>query len=486
MSAPFFKGWGRRDFWSRFKVPARALQVPEFEARGRIIGFSEKERQPIVAPSGHSLLQSAAGTGKTVHGASTSLFSLAASYPEKAHLVMDSKDGELAAQCAAMLAAYGRKVAIIDDMGVFAHDNPFRVSINPLGSIIASYKDNRQDLVFASENANQAIIAEPPNDARNQWFRDCPRTIIEFALYVLLKRNPRLATVGAVWQIIANPKMLRKFATIEAEEAEGLLQVMALNVLEMMSHDQFAQHREAALKAMRIFSVGSRLHDTGVDASITHAELIRQGYIIFLVGPQAFMNRLSAYYSLQITAFNDALYSGAGPLLKILDEFTNCPLKSLVEAITTERGYGGENHMIAQSRSEIERRFGKLECETIEENAIVKQWFGFSSFTEAERISRAAGEEHIINHSLSTDDATLRLQHSYQMNKERNLSAARLMSMAPDEQLIWVKHVGFFIAKKLGQHQILPFCDDIAPNRLEGGKLTPDPMIRLNFARHAA
>lgn len=468
-------------FWS---VPATAkLSVPIDPKGRRLIGITKNGGQPIWAPKGHSLLLSSNGGGKTTCGALTWLFSMLSSDPTKSILVFDSKDGELAAQCADMIAATGRKVAIIDDMGIFPADNPHRVSLNPLGAVTSTFAHDKRDLIFASENANFALISEPERDEKNAYWRQEPRTLIEFATYVLMKRNPRLAIPGGVWALLGNPAMLRKFATIEAEEGDGMLKVLALNVLEMIGHEHYAQHRSAALKALRIFADGTRLHHAGADATLTHTDLIAQGYVIFIVGPQAYMNRLGAFYALHILAFNQALYLGAGPLTMILDEFTNAPLKPLVEAMTTLRAFGAELHMIAQSRSEIQRRFGKLECETIEENAIVKQYFGFSSFSEVERISKAIGEEQVINPGLSTDNKELRLQFSYQTGKERNLTPSRLMAMPANEQLIHVKGVGFILALKISQQNIAPYCNLIAPNPLEGGTLPADPKITLTMPK---
>ena len=455
-------------------------QTAPIDPKGRrLIGITKEGGHPIWAPKGHSLLLSANGGGKTTNGAMPWLFSFLSSDPGNAVAVFDSKDGELAWQTADMVAASGRKVAILDDMGIFPADNPHRVSLNPLGAMTSSYAHDPRDLIYASENANFALIPEPERDEKNAYWRHEPRTLIEFCSYVLMKRNARLAIPGGVWALLGNPRMLRKFAMIEADEGDGMLKVLALNVLEMFDHEHFAQHRSAALKALRIFAAGTRLHQAGSSASLTHADLIARGYVIYIVGPQAYMNRLGAYYALHILAFNQALYLGAGKLTQILDEFTNAPLKPLVEALTTLRAFGAELHMIAQSRSEIERRLGKLECETIEENAIVKQYFGFSSFSEAERISKAIGEEQVINPGLSADNNELRLQFSYQTGKERHFTPNKLMAMPAIEQLIHVKGVGFINALKISQQNIAPYCSLIAENPLEGGKLPADPVITL-------
>ena len=192
--------------------------------------------------------------------------------------------------------------------------------------------------------------------------------------------------------MLANPELLRQAVELEAETGEGMVRILALSVRDMMDTEYYPMHREAAVKALRIFALGSKLHTAGIGSETTHFDLIRQRAVIFLVGPQAHMNRLGPLYSLHISCFLDALYRGAGPLTLLNDEFTNTPLRAFVEALTTIRAYGGEVHNIAQSRTEIERKFGKLEAETIDENAIVKQWFGFSSMAEAKRASEAMGE----------------------------------------------------------------------------------------------
>ncbi|MEL7274315.1 MAG: TraM recognition domain-containing protein [Pseudomonadota bacterium] len=394
-------------------------------------------------------------------------------------LALDSKGAELTWQSARMAADAGRKVAVIDDCGELPDDFPHKVKLNPMGSVVGAYQRDKGDLIFASEGVTRSLIPEPEKDERNLYWRDEPRTLIEFAIFALLRRNPKLAIPGGVWALLSDPEMLREFARVEAEEDNGLLQVLGVNVLAMTDQEHFAQHRSAAMRALRIFALSSRLHGAGNEASLTHYDLINQGYVIYLVGPQEHMNRLGPYYALHIMAFNAALYQGAGPLVQLLDEFTNCPLRPMVEAMTTLRAFGAQMHMIAQSRSEIERKFGKLEVETIEENAIVKQYFGFSSFSEAERISKAIGEEQIVNPGVSSDSREARLHFSYQSGKERNLTPASLMAMPQEEQLIHVKGIGFINALKIGQQNIAPWCNLIADNPLEGGRLEPDPWIEL-------
>jgi type IV secretion system protein VirD4 len=301
----------------------------------------------------------------------------------RAVIVNDCKNGEIAAQCADACARFGRKVAIIDGFGVLGKDNPYRVSITPFGGVIAAHKSKNGELIFATETANHALISKPANDARNQYWRDEPRTLQEFAELALLKRHPKLAVPGGVWAMLANSDILLSAAKVEKEEGDEVLSALGAHIVDMAKNNKehFGQHRGSALKSLRIYSAGSPLHHAGVDAEITHAQLLREKYVVFIVGPQRHMARLGAHYALHLQSFVEALLSDAqGQVDFILDEATNAPLKALVSALTTMRGFGGNCHFIVQSRSEIQRAYGEKETATIEENAVIKQWFGFSSF----------------------------------------------------------------------------------------------------------
>ncbi|MDP3197736.1 hypothetical protein [Tabrizicola sp.] len=61
----------------------------------------------------------------------------------------------------------------------------------------------------------------------------------------------------------------------------------------------------------------------------------------------------------------------------------------------------------------------------------------------------------------------------------RWMSPAELMAMPADQQLIHVKGLGFIVARKIGQQQVAPYCHLVAENPIEGGRLTPDPILAL-------
>ncbi|WP_228408524.1 type IV secretory system conjugative DNA transfer family protein [Profundibacter amoris] len=454
----------------------------------RLLGINKKDSRPIFSPKdSHSMLLSAAGGGKTTCGAIPWILSLLAD-TTRAIVVNDCKDGEIARQLAALCQRYGRKVAVIDDFSVLGADCPFRISLSPFGSIFqAAGIEASGELVFAMDNAAHALIPEPPNDAKNQYFRDWPRLLLEFCIYALASRDLHLAVPGGVWSMLADPELLLSAARIAVEEDDANLRALGADILDMERHNKehWGQHRSAALKALRIYSAASPLHNAGRKAALTHEQLLKERYVIFIVGPQRHMARLGPHYALHLQSFTDAVLSGADAKVDfILDEATNAPLKSLISAMTVIRGYGGNLHFIAQSRSEIQRAYSEKETATIEENAIIKQYFGFSSFEECERISRAIGETLTQQHSMGLSSASLDYTSNIGTGKDRLISAERLMRMRPDEQLIHVKNVGWILCNKVAQHQIAPFCHgELADNPLEGPQLPPDPKVSIEIKK---
>jgi len=485
MSAPF--GWmnlfGKRK--PRPFVYAKAKNAAVDPKGRRLLGFTKETHQPIWAPKGHSLTLAANGSGKTTRGLMPWLFSLLASSDRPAILILDSKDGEIAAQCAPMLKELGVPMAVIDDTFVLPPDVYGRIRLNALQSIIQTFEERPLDLVFANDAVTQTAIQEPEKDERNRYWRAWPRLLIEFVIYLLLKRNPALATPGGVWMLLSNPEQMRRFAEIEAVEGTGMLKILAINILGMVGHEHWPQHLQAAQDALRIFSVGTRLHLAGHKANTSHTDLIAKRAVVFLCGGQANIASMGTYYGLHLMSFIRAAYLRAGPLWIGADEFTNAPVKKLVEALTTLRAYQVEVSMLAQSRSEIERKLGRDETRTIEDNSITKQWFGFSSFEEAERVSKAMGDQHAVATAIGGSNDNLKLQTNLSLIKQRWMSAAELMAMPRDEVLLHFKGLGFYVANTVSQQNIAPYCNLIGPNELEGGRLAPDPKITFTLPEEA-
>ncbi|GFE50527.1 hypothetical protein So717_22800 [Roseobacter cerasinus] len=192
------------------------------------------------------------------------------------------------------------------------------------------------------------------------------------------------------------------------------------------------------------------------------------------------MERSGTYMGTHLMSFVDALYAGAGSLKIIADEWTNFPAaKELITRSTTLRAYGGELLMIAQSPSEVIRKFGEQEAQTAEDNSITKQWLGFSNFREARKVSEAMGDEHAVASALGSDNGGFKSNTNLSLIKQRHMTPAELMAMPKEQCLVHIKGIGFMVLNTVSQENIAPYCDLIAENPLEGGRLAPDSKMTL-------
>lgn len=432
-------------------------------------------------PTTSSIIYGATGAAKTTSVVVPAIQSLL-SDNSLALIINDVKDGEIAAQIADMCCKHGRKFGVLDDFQVLGADYPYRYSLNPFGSIVSTNERNQSDLLYSIETAAHAIIPEPQGDSKNQFFRDVPREELDLGIRILLGHRPDMVTPGALYALMSDPDIWKSAVEIAAEEGDPALKSRAQQSIDMRNNDpeHYFQHNRAALTALRIFEPNSTLHNTGSDANITHDQIIDQAFVFCLVQPQRHTARLGTHYALHFNSFMDAQLSGtSGNALYILDELCNAPLKPAIERVTIQRSYGGRSLYIAQSRIDIERKYGVKETAILEENCPVKQWLSFTNFEEAERVSRAMGEEQNVSHSIGGNSDKLDLNENYNTGKERILTATELMNLDPTHQIIHVKNVGFIHCRKLFQNEIAPYCYDLAINPLEGGVLPPNPKVEL-------
>lgn len=225
---------------------------------------------------------------------------------------------------------------------------------------------------------------------------------------------------------------------------------------------------------------GGPLKEAGRNPTTTHRELIESGAVVCFINPVRHADRLGAFFALQFLALLGEKLSGCtGRMELILDEFTNAPLRDALKRITIQRAFGVRTHFLAQSRQDILRRYGERETAILEENCTIKQWLRFSNFEEAERVSRAIGEQVNVSSGLGLSTDKDSLNGNLSTGKSRIFTAEELMRLPPDEQILHVAGVGFIHCLKVKQNQIAPYCDDLGDNPLEGRRMPPDPKVRL-------
>ncbi|MFD0917254.1 type IV secretory system conjugative DNA transfer family protein [Pseudahrensia aquimaris] len=449
---------------------------------GRILGrFPSGKIIRDPHPNTSSMIYGATGSAKTTSVLVPAVQSLLAD-TALALIINDVKDGEVAAQIGSMCRKYGRKFGVLDDFHVLGADYPYRYSLNPFGAVVSTRKEYPRDQLFANDTACHALIEEPSEPDKNKYFRDTPREEMDLGIRILLDNRPDLATPGGLCAMMGDPHVWKSAVDIAAEEGDAALQSRARQSMDMRDSDpeHYFQHLRAALTALRIYEPGSALHEAGFDTELTHQQIIDEGWVFCLVQPQRHTARLGAHFALHIQSFMHAQMSGkSGRALYLLDELCNAPLKSAVDAVTILRGYRGASLYIAQSRADVERKYGARECTILEDNCPTKQWLSFTNYDDAERVSRAIGEETSINPSVGVSSDKVDFSGNIGLGKERIFSADALMNLPPNEQIIYLRGIGWVHCEKFFQNQAAPYCHDLDANPYEGGRLEPDPLITL-------
>lgn len=449
-----------------------------------ILGMTFDDR-PIQEPdtTSNRLVLGATGSWKTT--AVTIPAIMAALSDETAVVISDIKDGEISAQIGDMVIKHGRPFGAVDDFQTRGGDYAHRIDLNPFGGVLSTFKNSPKEMLFPLQNVAKSFVPDAASDGKpnkDQYWAESPQELIEQGLRQLLESAHQLATPGGLWAFMSDPDTWLSAAEISAEEGSPALRARARQMLELreFNPDHYNHHMRAALSSMRVYEEGGFLHEAGRNEQQSHLEILQKNSFICLVNPVRHSARLGHHFALHNLSFRDAqLTRQSGKTLYILDEFSNGPNRPMLEWITYNRIYQARSIYIAQSRADIQNKYGKHETAILEENCLTKQWLSFSNFEEADRVSSAMGEIENVSHSVSVNSDKLDYSASIQTGRERLFSAEALMRLPSDEQILHISGIGFLHAKKIRQNEIAPYCYELAPNPLEGGILPPNPKVTL-------
>lgn len=449
----------------------------------RVLGLTF-DGKPIREPQGgpSSLTFAATGGGKTTSISVPAVQALLAD-TGRALVINDVKNGEIAAQIGAMCVQYGRNFGVIDDFHVLGKDYPHRIAVNAFSSIQMAHHRADADLPILIDGMTHTFTPEPGErgDQKNFYFREEPRQFKNLGARMLLERKPELLTPGGLYALMADSAIWDAAVDIAAEEAEGVTRFMAQHTAAMRSSnpEHYAQHLRAALTSLKAFAEGP-LAEAGRDPDVTHEEILRDNWIVCFVGPTRHLDLIGPYIAQHYTSLMDIQLTGqVGKADYIIDEYCAGPFEAALKRLTTIRANGGRLHLIAQSRKDSVKRYSENVTAILEENCTVKQWLKFSNFEEAERVSRAMGEQQTVQAGLGASSRDADVSLNLSAGRERLFTADELMRLPDDEQIVHIAGIGFIHCRKVRQNQIAPTCFDLAPNPLEGGVLPPDPKITL-------
>ena len=394
----------------------------------------------------------------------------------------DVKDGECYPQIKPVAEKYGRSFGCFDDMAVYGWDNPDRIITNPFGCIVSAAKHNPDELIFTIQSATHNIIPEVNDGGRNFYFRESPRQEIHTGILCLHEFLPNDVRPGMLYEMMSDPEIWYRSRINAVEDGSPELKARAMLSLDMQENEPegYYKHLRAALTPMQIYSPSSSLNQSGVGETHTHEELCSDGWLTHFILPQRYAKRVGIHMALHQQCMSEAQLSGrGGRLISINDEMTNSPQKSEVELVTIQRSYSKSCIYLAQTFTDIEKQYGEKEAAILLDNCAVKQYLSITNYADAEKISKAMGEEISVSQSMNVNPERLEISGSISTGKQPVMTPSELMNLDPSLQVTHMKGFGWFVSRKLFQNQILPTARYLGSNPMEGDPMAVDPKIEL-------
>lgn len=456
---------------------------------GRLIGLFEG--RPLFAPTrieqSHSLIVAANGSGKTSCGVVPAVLSLAhemARGRRSSVCVTDTKSGEIIHQVAPVLDELGIDYVVLDDFGVMT-GHPRTVAMNPFCQLAWVRDHEPRSFRRQTDKVMHTLWPSPAGGhGQNEYFYAEPRHRGAMAIEDLASLPGVRFEPGAVWTVLNDPDLWEARLRVMAKSGPEHLRGEAKKVLQYMAdeHEHEPSHIGAAMRAFSPFAAGGWLHElvpaNGQKPVFQHRELMQRPCMLFIVGRSDLVSDARAYFGLHLQAVMHAqLTSPAFEVHYVAEEAANAPLKEMTEQMQTLRGRGARIHVITQSRTGLEIAYGARATRVIFNEAIVKQYFGFTAFDEAKELAEAIGREVVIKPALSQSSGVQRMGRSWSVSREPLMSADRLMSLPFDEQIIHIGRLGFVHCKKVHSSEIGPYAARLGRNVVENR----DAAVNIRF-----
>ncbi|MGJ8527448.1 type IV secretory system conjugative DNA transfer family protein [Maritalea sp.] len=446
----------------------------------RIIGLSKESGKPIFEPNTTTswLILGGAGSGKSTAVTVPAIQSLLRDH-SRGQWINDVK-AEIAPQIASMCIKHGRKFAIIDPTNQLGKDYPHTVHVNPLDHLVEAYKRKDTNILSMVESFANIVIPEPENDPKNKYFRTVPREIGELAALLILENQADNLTLGGIAALISDPETFNMAVDAACHDGNQFTKARARQIQELRDNDpeHYSQHKLAILSSLRLFQEGSALHEVGYASDITVKKLLKENYIVCVVGSVAHAQQQGAYYGLVFNAvLHNQLTGKCGRTILIFDEAAATPCKEIIEKVIVFRSFGLQVLYIAQSLADLQRQYGAKTIATLEDNTF-QQILKVGNYEAADRLSKAIGDVDNVGYSLNEQGGKLNLSRTINIGRERKFSADQLINLPASEQIINVGK-GYIHTDKCFQNYIFPHAQELDVNPVEQGVLPPICKVTL-------
>lgn len=468
--AEYRKQRDMRRFFESAEVGARWLTLDDLKRAGMLRGqkvLGALDGHLIYEPpnASHSIVVSANGGGKSTCVGLPTIMSIAHQIKNGARMgcmLIDPKNGELAHQAAPMLDDMGIDYAIADDWDQF-RGHPSVVAMNPLSGLVHSYRHDPKSFGDVLDRVAHTLCPSVKGDGRNEYFYRSMRERISIPMRFFLETTGNVYP-GLVWSAMSNPEDWERLLELSVTSNDPVLRADASKVLEYMAKKQEHEpsHVGGALAALAPFAAGRWLHDVGSGREdkpvLEHHELMRRPMILFVTARYDAVHSSANYFGLHLQATLLAQMREPNWVVHYLaEEAANTPLREIAEKMQVLRGKGARIHIVTNSRAALETAYGARETRQIFNEAVIKQYLMLTDAEEAEKLSRAIGDQVIIRPNKNLNDNNLSTQSGFSITRERLMPPEALMNMPRSEQVIHIGGLGWLKCEKVHSSELGPY-----------------------------
>lgn len=412
---------------------------------------------------GHILIIAPGRTGKGVNSLIVNL-----ALDDRSCIVTDIKQGENTIQTAAYREQeFGHEIVYLNLPKEYgfecAHYNPCQIILDDLEHKPEHALPNARELF-------QRLQDLPENSNSDPYWPQGAELFGVVAILGLGVLGPDECNLVSCFELLMDSEafleMCKKLETSTA--LGGDLAVMARSILIEVKTNlkTYGSFLTGAQQAVNAYTRSSVLGQISQKCSFRFSDTKHKKMTIYLGGNLNQKDEIKKGVGLWFwAAFHEITNVGNNkPVVFHIDEANIYRIKGLPDRLMSSTGLGIVTRIYIQSIKSLEKIYASTGKDEIIENCFLRIYFGITSHSEAEELSKELGDKTV--HIRSQTDIKKDLNESQRSTKKRIFSARQILEMDKGEQLVLLRGEKPMHTRKVGFHEIEPIRRKISPNTL--------------------
>ena len=432
------------------------------------------------------LLYAPAGGGKTISWFITNLL-----HYQGSTICADLKGPLYEVTAKIRQEKFGHEVFYIDPANITSGKYGRKVCYNPLKIIIDAHLNGRsQDVFTNATNLGLEFIPKVKNDTNsgNEYFRGGSRNILIFTFVYFVIFDVKRANFANILKLIQDVDELVNalYEAVCSDVLSGDLADIAkqlLSVYEKQDRDNhFGTFIEGARQVLNIYNKSGYLSDCTSDSDFSFADLKERNITLYMIVDPTRMQVFAPWLSLLGWCMTQEimLARNSKPVLFLLDEASNFKISNLIERLTELREFGLRIFFAIQSFEAMEKAYSKEDVKILVQQCECQIYVDLQSYDTAKMIT-----ENLGKYTIKTQNYALGHSKKDKISLNQNETGRSLLNprelLESDEPIILSKNAPPIRAKKIGYHEVMPWCEWAEINPFYGRKFIGKRKLTIKY-----